>query len=337
MSTEFQERSAAGRRGFDFVEGYVAGSVLAAFEMSGLMAQLQADSLTLDDFAASAPHEPEARALAAACFAYLSERALVEEDSGRYRLTEYGQEVCEEKGYLVWAVGGYGGALRHLDVFLAGTKRYGTDYGRDGRWVANGAALLGGKDMVPHAMRLLETVSFNHVVDLGCGNARFLLTLCSRFGANGTGVDISPEACAEAQKMIRDAGQQDRVNVVEGNAAELATIPGLADTDLLVTFFLLHEIYAQGWDFLVKYLRDLSGRLPENAHVLTAEVEPPALEAVGQRFTPEFTLVHALMRQRLLTADGWREAFAEGGFTVVEAVENDMPGGILILAQRTAS
>jgi 2-ketoarginine methyltransferase len=336
MSTETREASAAGRRAFDLFEGYVVSSVLASFEMADLLTQLETDGLTLDEVAVATKHELDARALAAACLAYLSERGLIEEDDGRYRLTPYGREVCADKGYLVWAVGGYGEPLRRLDGFLTGTKSYGTDYVRDGSWVADGAAMLGRKDVVPHAMRLLESINFSRVLDLGCGNARFLLAVCSRFGSSGTGVDISPEACAEAQKAIRDAGQQDRVNVVEGNAADLPGIPQLADTQLVVTFFLLHEILAQGRDYLVKYLRDLSSRLPEKAYVLAAEVQPPVARTLGQRFTPEFTLVHALMRQRLLSKDGWREAFTEGGFTVIEALDDDMPGGILLLAERTS-
>lgn len=336
MPTEIREGSAPGRRAFDLFEGYVVSSVLACLEMAGLMTQLETGGLTLDSVAVATSHEPDARALAAACLAYLTERGLVEEDSGRYRLTPYGREVCADKGYLVWVVGGYGEPLRRLDGFLAGTKLYGTDYLRDGRWVADGAAMLGRKDVLPHAMRLLESVKFGHVLDLGCGNARFLLAVCSRFGSSGTGVDLSPEACAEARKAIIEAGQQDRVNVVEGNAADLASIPQLADTQLVVTFFLLHEILAQGRDYLVKYLRDLASRLPEKAHVLAAEVQPPVARIAGQRFTPEFTLVHALMRQRLLSKDGWRDAFTEGGFSVIEALDDDMPGGVLLLAERTA-
>jgi hypothetical protein len=41
------------------------------------------------------------------------------------------------------------------------------------------------------------------------------------------------------------------------------------------------------------------------------------------------------MRQTLLDSKGWSEALADGGFTVREVLEDDMPGGILILAERT--
>lgn len=333
MSLSSHEAGTTSRRAFDLFEGYAASSVLASFEMAGLLALLEDGSFTLDAVAGRGQDAPP---LAAACLRYLGERGLVTEDSGRYRLTEYGHEVCADKGYLVWLVGGYGEPLRRLDAFLSGAKRYGTDYPRDGRWVADGAAMLGRKDVVPHAMRLLESITFDHVLDLGCGNARFLLAVCSRFGASGIGVDLSPEACAEADKAIQEAGQKDRVTVVEGDAGDIAKIPQLEKTHLVVTFFLLHEILAQGRDRMVQYLRELAGRLPERSYLLAAEVQPPQSAAKGQRFRPEFTLVHRLMRQGLLSSEEWRDVLAQGGFTVLEAIDDDMPGGILLLAERSA-
>lgn len=331
MVADIQQRNSSDRRAFDLFEGYAASSVLAAFEMAGLLSDLEEDGITAE---AIARRDAEAAALLGASLRYLTERGLVQGWPERSVLTDYGRHVCQDKGYLVWLVGGYGEPLRRLDGFLAGGMRYGVDYNRDGRWVAGGAALLGRKDVVPHAMRLLETIAFDRVLDLGCGNARIMLAICNRFGAQGTGIDISPEACAEAHKAVRESGLDSRVSIVQGDAANLAAIPGLGETQLVVTFFLLHEILAQGRDTLVRYLTDLSARLPDAAHLLIAEVEPPTPSGQRERFTPEFTLVHALMGQTLLSADGWQETLAEGGFAVREVVRDDMPGGVLVLAEK---
>lgn len=332
MTADTERRAEAGRRAFDLFEGYAVSSVLAAFEMADLLPDLENGTLTR---AAVKGRGRDEAALLGASLRYLTQRGLVEESGDAFALTAYGRDVCQDKGYLVWLVGGYGEPLRRMDAFLSGDKRYGADHPRDGRWVADGAAMLGRKDVVPHALRLLDGVEFGHALDLGCGNAKFLLTVCSRFGASGTGVDISPEACAEADKAVREAGLADRVRVVRGDAGDLSAIPSLGDTQLVITFFLLHEILAQGRDALVAYLSDLAGRLPEGARLLIAEVQPPAAGEDRPRFTPEFTLVHALMRQTLLDSKGWSEALADGGFTVREVLEDDMPGGILILAERT--
>ncbi|MGI5226416.1 SAM-dependent methyltransferase [Actinoallomurus sp. CA-142502] len=306
-------------------------SVLAAFEMAGLLTDLENGALTRTTVK---DRGSDQAALLGASLRYLIQRGLVEENGDAFTLTDYGRDVCQDKGYLVWLVGGYGEPLRRMDAFLSGDKRYGVDYPRDGRWVADGAAMLGRKDVVPHALRLLEGIEFDTALDLGCGNARFLLTVCSRFGASGTGVDISPEAVVEAEKAVREARLTDRVRVVRGDAGDLNSIAALADTQLVVTFFLLHEILAQGRDALVAYLSDMAGRLPDGARLLIAEVQPPAEGDHRPWFTPEFTFVHALMRQTLLDSKGWSEALADGGFTVREVLEDDMPGGILILAEK---
>lgn len=334
MTADIEQDETVRRQAFDLFEGYALSSVLASFEMTGLLPALEGEGLDLETITGRGT---DAVTLARACLDYLRVRGVVERDGRRHTLTPYGRTVCADKGYLVWLVGGYGEPLRRLDAFLSGEKRYGTHHPRDGRWVADGAAMLGRADVVPHAMSLLESIAFRHVLDLGCGNARFLLNVCSRFGASGTGVDISPEACAEAEKSIKAAGQSGKVGVVRGDAGDLAAITQLAETDLVVTFFLLHEILASGREALVDWLRALASRLPDGAHLLAAEVEPPVAGEGRELFTPEFTLVHALMRQRLISGPEWRDALTEGGFQVRRLADDAMPGGILVLAQKAAS
>jgi SAM-dependent methyltransferase len=275
----------------------------------------------------------EGGGLLAASLRYLEQRGLVEEEDGTYGLTELGRSICADKGYLVWLVGGYGEPLRHLDSFLAGRERYGIDVHRDGRWVAGGAALIG-RDVVPTALEALETISFRRVLDLGCGNARFLVTVCRRFGCVGVGVDISPEACAEAVKGVEEAGMSDRVQVVCGDASDVASIPEVEETDLVIAFFLLHEISSVSRRSIVRFLADLRRRLPAGAHLLAAEVPPARGDGdESELFTPEFDLVHAMMRQSLLSRDSWRDVLSEGGFTVREIADTTMPGGMVILAE----
>jgi len=315
------------RPAFTIFEGYAVSSILAAFQMSGLLAVLESGGL---DQRAIDERSPDQAALLRASLRYLAQRSVVEATADGYALTPYGREICLDKGYLVWLVGGYGEPLRRMDAFLGAGKRYGVDYTRDGKWVAGGAALLGGKDVVPQAMGLLRQLRFAQVLDLGCGNARLLTSICQEFDANGVGVDISPEACADASALIAEHGMTGRISIVQADADNLAEISQLASTDLVVTFFLLHEILAQGRDRLAAYLSDLARTLPAGAHLLIAEVEPAA---DGQLFTPEFTFVHALMRQVLLPAEEWSELLRGAGFIVDKVLRNDMPGGILLLAR----
>ena len=322
------------RPAFELFEGYALASVLASLEMAGVLSDLEDGGMTA---AKVADRGEDEAALLTASLRYLAHRGMVaEDDAGTFTLTEEGAAVCADRGYLVWLVGGYGEPLRRLDAFLAHGKRYGVDYPRDGRWVADGAAILGKKDVVPDAMRLLERLSFDNVLDLGCGNARFLISVCQRFGAGGIGVDLSPAACAQAEKAVAEAGLEDRITVVLGDAGDLAGIETIGDVQLVVTFFLLHEILAGGRDVLVGYLAGMSKALPPGANLLIAEVEPPTGDGgPDQPFTPEFTYVHAMMRQVLLGPDDWSAVLREGGFTVREVLRTTMPGCILLLAENT--
>jgi SAM-dependent methyltransferase len=325
------EQVSTTRPAFDLFEGYAASSILAALQMADLLSALETDGIS-DDVVAD--RDPDRAALLRASLSYLRQRNLVRYESGRYTLTPYGAEVCVDKGYLVWLVGGYGEPLRRLDSFLGTGHRYGVDYVRDGKWVAGGAALLGGKDMVPHARKLLREIEFDSILDLGCGNARFLINACREFNARGVGIDISPEACADAERAVAEADMMDKIVITQADASALDEIDALAKTDLVVTFFLLHEILAHGSDVLHRYLADLRLRLPHGAHLLVAEVEPPSDHPTDpQRFTPEFTYVHALMRQTLLPATGWTQALESSGFTVRKIQPNQIPGGLLLLAQ----
>jgi SAM-dependent methyltransferase len=319
------DAAVAQRPVFELFEGFALASVLASLDESGLLAGLEAGPV-----AAAPDGVPDPDGLMPAALRYLAQRELAEERDGAFALTERGRAIVKDKGYLVWLHGGYGHVLGGLGDFIAGARRYGTDVERAGRWVAEGSALIGRDDVAPHAADVLGGIDFSRVVDLGCGNARFLIGAAQRFGVSGVGVDLSPEACEDAERMIADAGLTGTVVVRCGDAGDLDAIPELAQADLAVAHFLLHEIFEHGREALVAYLTKLAAIMPPGAHMLVAEVQP-ASGAPDERWRPEFTLLHAIMRQQLLDADGWHEAFAAAGWSRHEVRELGLPGAILLL------
>jgi SAM-dependent methyltransferase len=310
---------------FELFEGFALASVLASLDESGLLAALEAGPVSA---APDGVADPDG--LMPATLRYLAQRELAEERDGAFALTPRGEAIVKDKGYLVWLQGGYGHVLAGLGDFVTGARRYGADVERAGRWVAEGSALIGRDDVAPHAVEVLQTIDFGHVVDLGCGNARFLLGAAERFGVTGLGVDLSPEACADAERRIAQAGLAGKVAVRCGDAGDLDAIPELADADLAVAHFLLHEIFEHGRAALIAYLTKLGGIMPAGAHMLVAEVQP-ASGAPDERWRPEFTLLHAIMRQELLDADGWHEAFTASGWSRREVRDLGLPGAILLL------
>lgn len=316
------------RQAFEFIQGYVLCSVLAALDEAGVLETLAADGITEEQIGGN-PYLSRATVL------YLIDRGIIRPDGGVYHSTPFGAELLRDCGYIFWVAGGFSFPFHRFGRLLAGTEAYGKEVSRDGRLVAIASAELGKGDLKPYVDEILRDIEFKRAADFGCGNARNLIGICRLADANGLGVDISPDALAEARLELDRAGLAERVQVVQADASDVPGIPGLETVDLIVGFFFMHEVLAKGRDEFVAYLRALADRLPSGAHVLAAEVTPPERDrACQETFTPEFTLIHAMMGQGLLSEQEWCEAFREGGFAIRRTVHPHIPGGLLLLAQK---
>jgi SAM-dependent methyltransferase len=91
--------------------------------------------------------------------------------------------------------------------------------------------------VVQQMLWLADTNSSDVVYDLGCGDARIVITAVRRFGARGVCVDIDPARIAEGRENARRAGVSDRIRFVNDDL--FATPIGDAT---LVTLFLTREV-----------------------------------------------------------------------------------------------
>lgn len=86
-------------------------------------------------------------------------------------------------------------------------------------------------------LQLAQVGARDHVIDLGSGDGRIVITAARRFGASGLGVEIVPELVARSQAAARQAGVAERVSFREQD---------LFKTDLsaatVVTMYLLPEV-----------------------------------------------------------------------------------------------
>lgn len=80
----------------------------------------------------------------------------------------------------------------------------------------------------------------DHVIDLGSGDGRIVITAARRFGATGLGVEIVPDLVKLSQRHAREAGVADKVSFREQD---------LFKTDLsaatVITMYLLPEVNMQ--------------------------------------------------------------------------------------------
>ena len=93
-------------------------------------------------------------------------------------------------------------------------------------------------DRVTLAMLQLAGVGpADHLVDLGSGDGRIVITAARRFGARGLGVDLVPDLVARSEASARQAGVADRARF---------RVQDLFETDLsgfsVVTMYLLPEV-----------------------------------------------------------------------------------------------
>jgi SAM-dependent methyltransferase len=111
-----------------------------------------------------------------------------------------------------------------------------------------------------HAQQLVEEVPFitspdnvtlemlsvskvgpgDHVIDLGSGDGRIVITAAKRFGATGLGVEIVPDLVQQSLRTAREAGVADRVRFLEQDLFQTDLSPAT-----VVTMYLLPEFNLQ--------------------------------------------------------------------------------------------
>jgi SAM-dependent methyltransferase len=327
MKPDFETRGIPRRYAYELIQGYVMCNVIAALDEAGLIPALLGEGLRADQLGSN-------EFLSDATVGYLIDRGIIQPEGDGYRATPFGSELLRDSGYIFWVAGGFGFPFHRFGGLISGAETYGKEVSRDGRLVAVASAELGRGDLKPYVDDMLASIEFRRVADFGCGNARNLIGICRAAGTDGLGVDISPDAIAEARLELDREGLAGRIRLAEADASDAASIPGLETVDLVVGFFFMHEVLAKGYDEFVGYLRGIAGRLPAGAHVLAAEVTPPVRNRASQEtFTPEFTLIHAMMGQGLLSEEEWCQAFREGGFAIERTLHPHIPGGLVLLAR----
>jgi hypothetical protein len=89
-------------------------------------------------------------------------------------------------------------------------------------------------------LQLAEVGPRDHVIDLGSGDGRIVITAAKRFGATGLGVEIVPELVQKSRDHARTAGVAERVEFRQQD---------LFETDLaratVVTLYLLPDVNLQ--------------------------------------------------------------------------------------------
>ena len=145
--------------------------------------------------------------------------------------------------------------------------------------------------VVDHMLALAKVGKNDVLFDLGCGDGRIVVTAASRFGAQGTGIDIDPERIAEARANARKAGVEKQVQFKQAN---------LFETDLskasVVSLYLLPTINVKLRPRLWQQLK-VGSRVVSHAFDMGSEWPANETATVDGRTIYFWTITEAQKRQ----------------------------------------
>jgi SAM-dependent methyltransferase len=89
-------------------------------------------------------------------------------------------------------------------------------------------------------LQMAQVGPTDHVIDLGSGDGRIVITAARRFGATGLGVEIVPDLVRQSLRNARDAGVAERVDFREQDLFKTDLSPAT-----VITMYLLTEVNLQ--------------------------------------------------------------------------------------------
>lgn len=307
-------------RALDYLAGWATAELLMAIlEDEDLLTALE-QGVSAEELAQRLG-SPDSQLTGAFLQALHSEGAVVCE-GGVYRLAEDLSELRAVHGWLELLMEGYRDLFQGVGRLL---REGDGSIERNHLRVALGSARIAIYDAVPLTLRLIERVGASEgvVLDYGCGNALYLITLCTQHpGLRAIGVELALDTVEAARRHVRAAGLEDRITIEHASAPDYTPSE---EVDFVVSAFVLHEIVGQrGVEGTVEFLRSFGARFP-TARLLIVEVSNPYEEGRGELVGSDrqgrgyynyYIWLHSVTTQRLLPHAQWLQLFERAGYRV---------------------
>jgi 2-ketoarginine methyltransferase len=260
---------------------------------------------------------------------YLRNEGIVTERGGVYRLSAEGRALAEFRGWYTMFVGGYAESFLQLGDRLRAGAGPAT---RNAAQVGIGSCAISHYDAIPLTRRLMSRAGTagRRLLDLGCGNARYLVEFCAAVPEiEALGVEPDPAGYAAARDHVRAAGLDHRIRLACASATEFMAGTDPFEPDFLVLGFVLHEILGQSGvagveDFIQRTIR----RFPD-VHLIVIEVDdridrPASMgHGLALAYYNPYYLLHPFTQQRLESVQFWRELFGRVGLTILDEASVD--------------
>lgn len=291
-----------------------ASAISASFELGLLEALNESDPLDLERFC-------EERSLShwavGGIMQVLYRFDIVKLDPER-KVASKGPEfddVYADKGYFMWLVRGYGNLLHNLATIVEDGNCDTTGIGRDGKYIALSGRDYGGKYVDEHFTKVMNQEPFTVAADLGCGSAERLMGLArARPDFRGVGVEVNKGAVDLARRSIKQAGLEDRVQVVHFDVKNLVYQPEFEDVEVLFCFFMGHDLWPR--PNCLEAFKSIRQAFPNLRRFLFSDTYRSDFPAPGQMpiFTLGFEFTHDMMGQYIPNIPEWEDLFDEAGW-----------------------
>lgn len=216
-------------------------------------------------------------------------------------------DVWRNQGYFLWLVRGYGEMLGQVGELAELPRRPEAISIRDGAAIARGGKDYGSRYVDHIVGDLIATLDFSVMADLGCGSANRIIQLARTYPTKRfIGVEVNSGAVEVARAAVRDAGLQDRIEIVQDDISDLRENPSYADVDAVISFFLGHDLWPE--QNCLRTLETIRARLPRVRNFLLSDTYRSD-GVTAPIFTLGFELTHAVMGQEIPTAQQWEHLF----------------------------
>ncbi len=309
-----------------YARSYMTMQCVLALEKTGFIKSLKkSGSISVEDY--SDRHSLDLRYMEAVC-EYLYVLGILVKQERSYVLSSKGEKFLRLTMGTFYFVHAYSPLFEELPALLQKKKKYKEDVFRREKYVAEATADVSQWIPIPAVRKIIDKYGFNHILDLGCGSARFLMQLCEKPGLRCVGVDISEESIEHGKELLKRAGLQDRVELFVGDIFNITSkSANFEKTEVMTSMYVLHEFLYEGKSTLIDLLADLKKHFPEK-YLLVCELcrQEPGRMRRNPTAIAEHHLFHAISQQGLMTSGQWLELFGEAGYDCVEAIHFDFAG-----------
>ena len=175
--------------------------------------------------------------------------------------------------------------------------------------------------MFPLVKDIIRKKRFEKVLDIGCGDATFLIDLCeTNPNITAFGLDMSAEAIEDGRRNVALHNLEDRIHLYVEDMFNLKSLAGqLEGIEVATSFFILHEFLRCGPGRALDFLKTFRQTFPNVSLILSDSIRHTR-DQLRKRGGPlaEFQLTHDLTGQKTITREQWKSIFADAGFTSIE-------------------